>query len=281
MSITNDIKYRFKNAGIVEKFIYINIGVFILTLLLNTFHTLFKGDTNFITNWFSLSSNFSTFITKPWTIVTYGFLHSDFLHIFFNLIALFFIGNLFIEYFTPKQFINFYVLGTIFGGVLYLIGYQYIPILQGKKAFLVGASAGVTAILVGIATYIPNYQLKFRFIGFIKLWHIAAFWVLLDVLRLSGSNTGGYLSHLGGAIFGFLYVKYASNKKIEAFSSLKNLFKRKQKPLKTVYKSGKVSNKQTKSENQQQVDAILDKISKSGYDALSKEEKDFLFKQGR
>lgn len=281
MDIVNDIKYRFKNAGIVEKFIYINIGIFILTLLFTTVHTLLKSETNFITDWFPLSSEFSSLISKPWSIVTYGFLHSGFLHIFFNLIALFFIGNLFVEYFTPKQFINFYILGTVFGGLLYLIGYQYIPLLKGTKAVLVGASAGVTAILVGIATYIPNYQLKFRFIGFVKLWHIAGIWVLLDVLRLSGNNTGGYLSHLGGAIFGFLYVKYFGNKQIRGFYSVENLFKKKEKPLKTVYNSGKKTKRPSKSENQQQVDAILDKIGKSGYDALTKEEKDFLFKQGR
>lgn len=281
MDIVNDIKHRFKNAGIVEKFIYINIGTFVLTLLFNTIHTLLKSDINFITDWFSLSSEFSNLIYKPWTIVTYGFLHSGFLHIFFNLIALFFIGNLFVEYFTPNQFINFYVLGTVFGGLLYLVGYQYIPLLQGKGSVLVGASAGVTAILVGIATYIPNYQLKFRFIGFIKLWHIASIWVLLDVLRLSGSNTGGYLSHLGGAIFGFLYVKYFGNKQIKTSFSIANLFKKKEKPLKTVYNSKKKVKRLTKSENQQQVDIILDKIGKSGYDTLTKEEKEFLFKQGR
>lgn len=281
MNIANDIKHKFKHAGIVEKFIYINIGVFIITLLLGTFSTLLKSNTNFITNWFTLSSNFQNLITKPWTIISYGFLHSGFLHILFNLIALFFIGNLFVEYFTSKQFINFYILGTLSGGILYLIGYQYIPLLQGTKAVLVGASAGITAILIGIATYIPNYQLKFQFIGYVKLWHIATVWVLLDVLRLSGSNTGGYLSHLGGAIFGFLYVRYASNKEIDVFSPIKNLFKKKEKPLKTVYKSGRNPKKQTKSENQQQIDTILDKISKSGYDTLTKEEKEFLFKQGK
>lgn len=277
----NNIKQKFRNAGIVEKFIYINVGIFIISLLFGTFGTLFKSDTNFITNWFALNSNFSNFLTKPWSIISYGFLHSGFLHILFNLIALFFIGNLFVEYFTPKQFINFYFLGTISGGILYLIGYKYIPLLQGTETVLVGASAGVTAILVGIATYIPNYQLKFQFIGFVKLWHIATIWVLLDILRLSGNNTGGYLSHLGGAIFSFLYVKYAGNKQIDFFFLLKNLFKKKNKPFKTVYKSEKKSKRQTKNENQQQIDTILDKISKSGYNTLTKEEKEFLFKQGK
>ncbi|MBS9774084.1 MAG: rhomboid family intramembrane serine protease, partial [Tenacibaculum sp.] len=208
-----------------------------------------------------------------------GFLHSGFLHILFNLIALFFIGNLFVEYFTPKQLLNFYILGTIFGGISFILGYTYIPLLQEQNTNLVGASAGVSAILIGIATYMPNYQLKFRFIGYVKLLHIALMWVLLDLLQLSGNNAGGHLAHLGGALFGFLYVTQVSNKKIDLFS----FFKKKKTNLKTVYKTNKKQpkNNNQKNEKQKQIDIILDKISKSGYDSLTKEEKEFLFKQGR
>jgi uncharacterized membrane protein YraQ (UPF0718 family) len=129
------------------------------------------------------------------------------------------------------------LLGTFFGGILYLLSQNYFPLFEGKTTYLVGASAGVSAIFVGVATYIPNYELKIRFIGYVKLWYLAAIWVGLDVLGLIGTNAGGNFAHLGGALFGFLYVYKASNKEITILDQLGNLFKRKEKPLKTVYKS--------------------------------------------
>jgi glucan phosphoethanolaminetransferase (alkaline phosphatase superfamily) len=192
-------------------------------------------------------------------------------------------GNLFIEYFTQKQVLTFYLLGTVFGGLLFVISHNYFPLFEGKQAVLVGASAGISAIFVGIATYMPNYQLKLRFIGFIKLWYFAAIWVVLDVLGLIGNNAGGHFAHLGGALFGFIYVRQASNKELGILIWFSELFKKKEKPLKTAYKSGNKKKETVKntSLNQKQIDGILDKISKSGYDTLSKQEKDFLFKQGR
>lgn len=279
MNFLSNIKYKFKNANIVEKLIYINVSIFIVTLLLNTFGLLFKNNTNFIINWFALNSDYTILITKPWSIISYGFLHNGFLHIFINLVALFFIGNLFIEYFTPKQLLNFYIFGSVFGGIIFIVGYNYLPLLKEQNnSNLVGASAGVSAILTGIATYIPNYQLKFRFIGFVKIWYIAVVWIILDFIQLAGNNAGGHLAHLGGALFGFLFVYKASNKKIDLF----NFFKKKKSNLKTVYKTDKKTKKSTQSqENQEKIDTILDKISKSGYDSLTQKEKEFLFKQGQ
>ncbi|QNM86183.1 rhomboid family intramembrane serine protease [Polaribacter pectinis] len=283
MSFIEDIKTRYKGGNIVEKLIYVNIAVFIATLLFSVFQDLYKGEINWLINWFSLDDNFTSLLTKPWTIITYGFLHDGFLHILLNLITLYFIGNLFIEYFTQKQLLTFYIFGTIFGGLLYLISHNYFPLFEGSSSLLVGASAGISAIFIGITTYIPNYQLKIRFIGYVKLWHLAAIWVGLDLLGLSGGNAGGHFAHLGGALFGFLYVNQASNKEIGFLYKLSTIFKKKEKPLKTVYKSPKSSVKKEKntSFNQQQIDSILDKIGKSGYDTLTKEEKAFLFKQGK
>lgn len=282
MSFLNNLKYRFQQGSIVEKLIYINVGLFVVTMLLSVFQGLYKSDSNFLIDWFSLEGNFHVLFSKPWSIITYGFLHADFLHILFNLIALYFIGNLFIDYFTQKQLLNFYILGTFFGGIFYVLSQNYFPLFEGKTSVLVGASAGISAIFIGIATYMPNYELKIRFIGFVKLWYLAAIWVGLDILGLAGGNAGGHFAHLGGSVFGFLYVSQASNKKIGVFNSLFSLFKTKKKPLKTVYKSK--SNKQTSIKTdftQKQIDEILDKISKSGYDTLTSAEKEFLFKQGR
>lgn len=284
MRILRDLKYRYKSGNIVEKLIYINITIFILTLLMNVLQGLYKGEMNWIVEWFSLENSFDVFLTKPWSIVSYGFLHGGFIHILFNLITLYFVGNLFIDYFTQKQLLNFYLLGTIFGGIVFMFSQNYFPLFEGKSTVLVGASAGISAIFVGIATYIPNYQLKFRFVGFVKLWHLAAIWLALDVLGLAGGNAGGHFSHLGGSIFGFLYVTQASNKEIKIFDGILSFFKTKKSPLKTVHKTQKTRQTTTQNSNdynQKQIDAILDKISKSGYDTLTKSEKEFLFKQGR
>lgn len=283
MNFIDDLKYKFKNATIVEKLIYINVAVYVVTLLFSSFSGLFQSTSNLIYNWFSLYSSTNDLLTKPWSIISYGFLHSNFLHLLFNCIWLYLFGRLFIDYFTQRQLLTFYLLGTFFGGVLFLFAMNYFPLFTKDNHLLVGASAGISAIIIGTATYIPNYQLKFRFIGYIKVWHLAAFFVLVDLIQLSGSNGGGHIAHIGGALFGFFYVYSASNKEITIFSSLKKYFTKKEKPLKTVYKSGNKSRKSSvgKTQNQQEIDAILDKISKSGYDALSKQEKEFLFKQGK
>ncbi|WP_397446806.1 rhomboid family intramembrane serine protease [Polaribacter sp. R77954] len=281
MSIIDDIKRRYITGNIIEKLILINIGIFIITVLAGLFQKPYAGNMNFIAEWFSLDDTLSGLFTKPWSIISYGFLHAGFIHILFNCIALYFIGNLFIQYFTEKQLLNFYVLGTFFGGVLYIFSQSFFPLFEGKNSYLVGASAGISAIFLGIATYMPNYELKFPLIGYVKLWQVTAVWILLDIIGLVGNNAGGSFAHLGGALFGFLYVNKASNKEIKWFDGLNALFTKKEKsPLKTVYKS-KEKRKSNPDLNQQQVDKILDKISKSGYDTLSKAEKDFLFRQGK
>lgn len=282
MSIVDDLKYRYKRGTIVEKLIYINVTVFIFTMLVSVFQGLYKGQQNSILEWFSLDSNFTNLITKPWSILSYGFLHGGFLHILMNMIVLYFIGRLFLEYFSQKQLLNFYILGTLSGGLFFLFSQNYFPLFEGRVSYLVGASAGISAIFLGITTYIPNYEIRLLFIGYVKLWYLAAFWIGLDILGLIGNNAGGHFAHLGGALFGFLYVRQASNKEISLFDNLFSMFKKKDKPLKTVYKSkNRRKTNPEKNINQQEIDKILDKISKSGYDTLTKEEKEFLFKQGK
>lgn len=283
MSIIDNLKSRYLKGNIVEKIIYINIAIFILTLLFSVFQGLYKGQINWFVDWFSLDNDYNSLLKKPWSIITYGFLHADFLHILTNLIVLYFIGNLFVEYFTQKQLLSFYLLGTFFGGLLFIFSQNYFPLFEGKSSLLIGASAGISAIFIGIATYIPNYQLKLRFIGFVKLWHLAAIWISLDLIGLIGDNAGGHFAHLGGSLFGFLYVTKASNTDIHLFDKIASLFKKKRVPLKTVHKSEKKTTNTVKNTDitQQQINTILDKISKSGYDTLTKSEKDFLFRQGK
>ena len=283
MSFINTLKNKYRTGTIIEKLIYLNIAIFLLTLLITVFQGLYKGEQNFLVEWFSLDNNLNAFLTKPWSIISYGFLHADFIHLIFNMITLYFIGNLFIQYFTEKQAFTFYILETLFGGFLYVISQNYFPLFEGRNTTLVGASAGISAIFIGIATYMPHYQIKIRFIGFVKFWHLAAIWLAFDFVGLIGTNAGGSFSHLGGSLFGYLYVQQASNKKTNLSTIFSSFFKRKEKPLKTVHKSAKKSQKIVKnsSKNQEQIDVILDKISKSGYDTLTKAEKEFLFKQGK
>ncbi|WP_299665541.1 rhomboid family intramembrane serine protease [uncultured Polaribacter sp.] len=283
MSFIDNIKSKYITGTIIEKFIYINIGVFALTIFIKVLGGLYNGEQNFLMEWFSLDDNLHELLTKPWSIISYGFLHAGFVHLIFNMMALYFIGNLFIQYFTQKQALNFYILGTLFGGVFYLLSQNYFPLFDGMNTTLVGASAGISAIIMGITTYMPNYQIKIPLLGFVKLWHITAVWLAFDFIGLIGPNAGGSFSHLGGSLFGFLYVNQASNKKINFLDLFSSFFKRKEKPLKTVHKSAKRKQNTVKNTapNQEQIDAILDKISKSGYDTLTKSEKEFLFKQGK
>ena len=276
-NILNQIKQRVHSANIVEQLIYINIGTFILTYVLKALFVLMQWGTNPLFSWFALPENSTSFLSKPWTILSYSFLHSGFFHILFNLLVLYYIGNLFLNFFSKRDFLIYYFLGVFFGGLFFVVGYNFFPALKSDTAYLIGASAGVTAILVGIATKIPNYALHFRFIGGVKLWYIAIGFIMLVIMQMSVSNTGGHLAHLGGALTGFLLTTQSNKNGLSFFSTL---FKpKKQKPLKTVYK--KTNPVQTSVKNsdshQRKIDAILDKISKSGYDTLTQEEKDFLF----
>ncbi len=277
------LKVAFTNVNIVEKIIYINAIVFLISYLFKTISFLTGLDETFIVTWFALSPYFNSFIIKPWTIITYGFLHEGLIHILFNLIILYYIGNLFLDYFNRKQFLVYYFLGVIFGGLVFMLSYNYFPALKTRETFLVGASAGVTSIIIGIASLIPNYALRFRFIGEIKLLYIAIILIAIDIIQIPNGNAGGHLAHLGGALIGFLLTNKL-NKGKSLILWMERLLQPKQKsPLSTIHKRDKSSldKKENSKDRQKRIDEILDKISKSGYDALSKEEKDFLFKVGK
>lgn len=281
-NLKDKIVYKIKTANVAEQIIYATIIVFIITLLFKAISTLMQWQDNLFVNWLSLPANFDQFLTKPWTIITYGFLHADFLHILFNLLILYYIGNLFLDFFSKRDFLIYYLAGILVGGIIYLTSYNFFLALKGSNSILLGASAGVTAILVGLAAKIPNYAIHLRFIGAVKLWHIALAMILIDFIQLPLNNTGGHLAHLGGALIGFILTNQTNKGK-----NLKQLFaflfkSKKKEPLKTVYKNPNPQKKSKASSDQQKkIDSILDKISKSGYEALSQQEKDFLFKIGK
>ena len=285
-SILNNLKQEFKQGTVLNKLIYINVGVFLLFSILGVFSFMFQFDLSPILNRLYLPAENSKLLRQPWAFITYMFLHNGFLHLLFNMVWLHFAGKIFLQYLSPKQLLSTYILGGISGGLLFIIAYNYIPALAiyTQNAQALGASAAVLAIIVAIATYTPNYSVRFPFIGIVKLKHIAIFSVALDVLSIPKGNAGGHIAHLGGALFGYLYIKQLQ--KGNDFSiglttwlnSLSNLFKPKSK-LKTVHKRPKTDKQfnTEKSAQQKAVDLVLEKISKSGYESLSKEEKETLF----
>ena len=285
MNILDDLKLQYKTGGMVQKLIFWNIGFFLFSLVF--FYSFSVGKFQ-IPTWIALSSDLGTFIRKPWILITFNFFHAGFLHLFFNLMVLHFSGRLFSTYFTDKQMLGVYVLGGIFSGITFVLSYIFI----GKAGLLVGASGAIMAILIATATYSPFMLLRIPLIGIVKLWHVAFVILLVDLIQMPLDNTGGHLAHLGGALFGFIYIKLLQSGTdiTKPFSALldafANLFKPKKKtPFKKVHrnttKNGVNSFKENKDMTQKQIDDILDKISKSGYDSLTKEEKEFLFKAGK
>ena len=271
-----NIKTRYQTGNWVEKIILIHIGIFILGYLLNFLSPLFHLH-NILFEGFGLPSNLNLFVKKPWTLLSYGGLHDGWFHILFNMINLYYFGNLFLDYFLPKKFIPFYFMGIISGGLIFLIVHVLFPSYFDQQSTLVGASAGVYAIMIGMATFLPNYQIKIRFIGYVKLIHIALIILAWDVISLFGPNTGGHIAHLGGACYGFLSMYYKDSLKLT--NPFKNLFQKKS-PLKKSYQAQDFQSNHSNSKDvQAEIDKILDKISQSGYEALTKKEKEFLFKQ--
>lgn len=274
-----DIKYKFSNLNVLEKIIAINVVVFILGLLLSSYM-----------HWFKLPSDFIGFIVKPWTIITYAFLHFDVWHILFNMLWLYFLGEMFLNLFSPKMALNVYFLGAISGGLLFILGYTLLPNFFVGNPTLVGASAAVRALLIFLCAYMPNQEIRF-FTFNLKLWYVGAAIVVLDVLGLFGANSGGNLAHLGGSLLGYVYAKQLLNgqdigKGFErVMDTVVSWFRPSKKtPLKTVHKNktGGYNKSDFKEFNQQKkIDVILDKISKSGYDSLTAEEKEFLFRAGK
>ncbi len=284
------LKYQFARLNIAEKLIALNVIVFLvdgLSIALLGFSN--QG----IVQWFELPEDFFTFLKKPWSLITYSFFHAGIGHLFWNMLMLYFTGRIFLNLFDNRRFINVYFLGVILGGLLFMLSYNIFPTLTNTNSALIGASAGVTAVLIFICSYIPNQEVRVIFFN-VKLWYIGVFFVLVDLVQItSGINIGGRIAHLGGAILGYAYARQLlqgtdiGSGFSKLLDSIGNLFKKREKkaPLKTVYKN-KADKRNSKVDydkqaNQRKIDDILDKISKSGYESLSKKEKDFLFKAGK
>ncbi|WP_281633800.1 rhomboid family intramembrane serine protease [Flavobacterium luteolum] len=287
MNILDDLKLQYRLGGIAMRVMYWNIACFIVSLIF--FYQFSVGQFAF-PNWLALSSDPQVFMFKPWTFLTYAFFHDGFFHLLFNMMVLNFASTLFLTYFTQKQYLGLYLLSALFAGVVFALSF-YFSNISGS---IVGASAAIMAILVAATTYSPLMNVRLFLFGNVKLWHITAVIIILDLMQFRLGNMGGHISHLAGAFFGFAYIKLLQNgtdlsiivsKTLDFFV---NLFKKSPTtPFTKVHKNYRKPTEKTtsrivtKDKTQQQIDEILDKISQSGYDCLTKEEKEFLFKAGK
>ncbi|MFN8297061.1 MAG: rhomboid family intramembrane serine protease [Chitinophagales bacterium] len=298
MNIWQDIKWQYRYGSDLIKLILINIAVFIIVNVINIPFILFSKSIPFdITGFLSLYASPHNLLRHPWGILTYMFMHAGFFHLLFNMLGLYWFGQIVQDMIGKPKILPIYIFGGFFGGLLYILAYNVFPVFSNvvSSATCIGASAGVMAIVLAAATIAPDYELRFAIFGNIKIKWIALAYVILDLINIQNSNAGGHIAHLGGAMFGFIFIKQLQNgndfsKPFYAVTDFfSGLFKKKTK-LKVEYKKEYAytsSNKQTKTNTTQQseavskqekLDAILDKINRSSYDSLSKEEKDFLFK---
>jgi len=289
MNLLDEIKESFREGSALTRLIYINLGVFLLVRIVNVFYFL-SGNTFTILDWLALPADFGMLASRPWTLLTYMFLHFGFLHILFNLLWLYWMGQIFLGYFDQGKLVAIYLLGGICGGLFYVAGYNSFPVFSEivVDSRLLGASASVIAIVTALAVHAPNHTLYLMFLGPVKMKYIALFSVLMYVIGISSSNAGGNLAHIGGAFWGVIYIlqlrrgvdlgKWLTG----LFSGVKKSFAPKPK-VKITYRKpvDDIEYNRMKNQDKTRINSILDKISKSGYDSLSKEEKEILFRMGK
>jgi membrane associated rhomboid family serine protease len=289
MNLLEDLKFQYKIGNVGVRLIFWNLLLFAVPEVFFAVAKLFHLDIDYL-NFVSLSTNWSDLGWKPWSILSYAFFHAGIIHLIFNMLMLHFTSQLFLTFFTQKQLLGVYLLSAIFSGGLYLIGYHYLPALTGVMTSMVGASGAIMAILLATTTYQPFMDVRLIMFGRVKLWQITVLLLFLDLIQLPMNNTGGHIAHLGGAFFGYIYIKLLQNGTdlSRIVSAIIEFFdKKKTTPFKKVHVNPKKpavkreSKIVVKDKTQQQIDEILDKISKSGYDSLTAEEKEFLFKAGK
>ena len=288
---------EFKNAwdkpnNALVQIIIINVVIFVALLVMKVFLVIAGQEALYsaILSKLMLPAEISVLSKQPWSIVTYFFTHEGFLHIIFNMLFLFWFGKIIQEFLGQNKVIALYVLGGLAGGLFYILMYNSIPFYQARMSgsLMLGASAGVYAIVVGAATFMPNYTFYLLLLGPVKIKYIAIFYVLLSFSQSIGSNAGGELAHLAGAGLGYLFITQLNKGNdwskwlISFIQWVKSFFVSKPK-IKVTHRNKAKEQRKTKSKttspeaDQEEIDAILDKISQSGYESLSKDEKQKLF----
>ena len=285
MGIKEDIGRSFKKGTTLTKLIYINLGVFVTIGLTSSILGLFNIPTEW-THLLMLPADFEALLLTPWTILTYMFFHVGFIHALFNILMLYWFGKIFLQFFSQKDLVGLYLLSGIAGGFFYMLAYNTFPLFSDKitGSYLLGASASVLGILVAGAMTAPNASIRLVLIGEIRLKWIAVAGIIISLLNVASSNAGGEIAHLGGALAGYIFaVQHRKGRNITTglnrfLDTIVNSFKRSPK-LKVTHQrplSDQEYNFRKKQENDN-IDRILEKIKKGGYESLSKEEKQTLF----
>jgi len=292
MGIWDNIKKTFRNGSSLTRLIFLNIAIFIFLTIAGIIGFLLNNPeiSAKTLNLFSVPSSLRSFLTRPWTIITYMFTHKDIWHILFNMLWLYWFGKIFLEYLDQKKLVAVYLLGGIIGAIVYILSFNIFPAFADfvDISVAIGASASVMAVVVATAAYVPDYTVSLFLLGRIKIKYMAlGIFILTSIMDFS-VNSGGKLAHIGGALLGYLYtvnlrrghdMGRGINKIIDFFSTL---FKPRKK-VRVTYKkpTDDYEYNKIKAEHQAKINSILDKISKGGYDSLTKEEKDLLFKESQ
>jgi membrane associated rhomboid family serine protease len=295
----DELKLFFRKGSALPVLIAINLGVWMLVKVIYVILFLYnhpgaEAADSLVLHFLALPASWAQLSTRPWTLVTYMFLHLDFFHILFNMLWLYWFGKIFLEYLKPRDLVTVYLAGGLAGGILYVLAFNIFPVFnqQLELSLALGASASVMAIVAAISFYVPEYSISLIFIGRVKIIYLALVLFFFDFFEIPGSNSGGHIAHIGGALFGFFWIMVHRGSFTNPF---RNIFAGLFKPFwnrfnqgKNKYNSGDSNASYTrpktdeeynveKAAKQKRIDAILEKISKGGYESLNKEEKEFLF----
>lgn len=287
INIFDRIKNFFLQKNALSRLMLVNIVIWLICLFISVFTWLFNvSDISFVTKLFAVPADISSLTDKPWSIFTYMFLQEEFWHLFFNMLMLYYGGQIFLQYFTQKQLLLTYIFGGLFGALFFIMSFNLFPVFENMRdsAVALGASASVLSILIAAATYQPEYKLNLFLLGEVKMKWIAIIFVVIDLLSIPKGNSGGHIAHLGGALWGFLYA-FMLRKDFDIYMIFKRQPRIKVKSRNTDNhhqrpKTDEQYNAE-RAQEQQEIDKILDKIAKNGYSSLSEKEKEYLFKQSK
>ncbi len=287
-TIAQEIKQSFKQGSVHTKLIYVNLAVFLAVNIVTVVMAMSGHRNGFsLLEILEAPSYIPHLITKPWTLVTYMFTHENIFHILFNLLALYWFGQIFLRFFSQKQLLSTYIWGGLAGVGLFLLAYNSLPLFTQMKysSALIGASASIMAITFAAALYSPNYTIYLMFFGPVRLKYIALTYLILDLISIAGTNAGGHIAHLGGAFAGYLIAlsfkkNSSTNLGLGWAEGVFSIFSSQKTKMKVVHKRtmSDMEYNQNKVKREKNINEILDKINKTGYESLTKEEREELFK---
>lgn len=298
---------KYSSLPTYGRVIYVTTVIFLLTQLWKLTTVLFCWSGYNWQHWLALPANPNDFFARPWTLLTYMFCHADLsqdpFHIIFNMLWLWWFGQFFIRTHNSRQFLSFYLTSGLFAGLFYLIVYNLFPYfnLTRYTSWLVGASGAIFALIVAVALREPEQQMGLNLfvkVVWVKMKWFAAFVLLISLFCLTGGNVGGMVCHIGGVLFGLIYG-LMERRGTDICSAPSHLLDRLarwvtdlRKPRMKAERGGKrepisadkkrdMDYNTSRRQNEAQIDAILDKISRHGYDGLTAEEKQILFDASR